>query len=204
MKDSLDILTARLVRQYALACEALTEQQLAEAIRQALQCGDFQRLVSVDGGQQVVYIPFAREQQLENQIEDMRKTGPFTLPNEPFDYRTSYETALKLLELCRNETDLLKNEALLLRQENDRLRRPSVVELELNAKIRTLRSENDALRRQISGHSSGCCQEKMSTRLHGDSNDREIPGPAAGCGCGGTSGLGPEGAGGEPDVPTSL
>lgn len=48
-----------LVRKHHLAVDALTEQQLAEAIRQAIASGDFMRNVCVDGSAQAVtYIPW--------------------------------------------------------------------------------------------------------------------------------------------------
>lgn len=70
-----------LVRKHQLAVEELTEQQLAEAICQAIACGDFQRHVAkrrtLDPGatdpQCVLYIPFAREQELEAELESLRK-----------------------------------------------------------------------------------------------------------------------------------
>lgn len=63
--ENFDNTLAEFVKKHNLAVEELTERQLAEAIRQAIECGDFTRLVRVDnGGQQVVYIPFTREQEL--------------------------------------------------------------------------------------------------------------------------------------------
>ncbi len=47
-----------LVRKHNLAIEALTEQQLADVIRQAIASGDLMRYVSHDGAAQAVtYIP---------------------------------------------------------------------------------------------------------------------------------------------------
>lgn len=43
--DRIGAAVADLVQKYHLEVEALTEQQLAEAIRQAIVCGDFQRNV---------------------------------------------------------------------------------------------------------------------------------------------------------------
>lgn len=79
---------ADLVRKHALAVENLTEQQLAEAIRQAIACGDFKRNVVVMGDiktiqddprlcpttqrQSVTYIPYQREQELESEIGRLR------------------------------------------------------------------------------------------------------------------------------------
>lgn len=71
-----------LARKYNLAVEGLTERQLASAILQACACGDFQRLVQTPGGaQSVVYIPFAREQELLSRIRELEAAleVPFSL-----------------------------------------------------------------------------------------------------------------------------
>lgn len=48
-----------LVRKHHLAVDSLTEQQLAESIRQAISSGDFMRNVLQDGSaQSVTYIPW--------------------------------------------------------------------------------------------------------------------------------------------------
>lgn len=61
-------------RKHNLAVEQLTENQFAEAIRQMIACGDFIRYVQVNSGaQQVVYIPFAREQELQTKITELEK-----------------------------------------------------------------------------------------------------------------------------------
>ena len=57
-------LFGELVRKHQLAVETLTEQQLAEAIRQAIASGDFMRNVVVDGRQSVIYIPWREVEQL--------------------------------------------------------------------------------------------------------------------------------------------
>lgn len=63
---------AELIQAHCLAVEELTEKQFVEAIRQACACGDFQRLVRAgDGAQSVVYIPFAREQELRARIDEL-------------------------------------------------------------------------------------------------------------------------------------
>lgn len=46
------------VKKHQLACKELDEKQLAEAIRQALLCGDFVKYVTRDSRQQFYYIPF--------------------------------------------------------------------------------------------------------------------------------------------------
>jgi hypothetical protein len=54
------------LKAHSIAVETLTEKQLASALRQAIECGDFTRNVRVtDNAQAVIYIPFAREQALK-------------------------------------------------------------------------------------------------------------------------------------------
>lgn len=51
------------------AREKLTKEQLAAALKQAIACGDFLRLVEVTtGNQQVTYIPYRREEELKKRI----------------------------------------------------------------------------------------------------------------------------------------
>lgn len=61
------------IAKHHIACEELTERQLAEVMKQALTCGDIQKLVvTMPAGtlqQGVVYIPFARQQELESEIK---------------------------------------------------------------------------------------------------------------------------------------
>lgn len=67
--DGLDGILQEFVRKHALAVEELTEKQMAAAIRQAIECGDFTRQVRVtDSAQNVIYIPYMREQELESRI----------------------------------------------------------------------------------------------------------------------------------------
>jgi hypothetical protein len=50
----------RIMHAHHLACEELTEAQMANAIRQAIESKDFQRNVTLDGGQRsqsVNYVP---------------------------------------------------------------------------------------------------------------------------------------------------
>lgn len=61
-----------LIRNYHLAANNLTERQLAEAIRQAIACGDFERHVCVSNScQAVVYTPFALLLRLEARIREL-------------------------------------------------------------------------------------------------------------------------------------
>jgi hypothetical protein len=52
--------------------EHLTREQLAEALKQAVACGDFIRLIDPAGGQQVTYIPYRREQELKAEIAKLK------------------------------------------------------------------------------------------------------------------------------------
>ena len=63
IRKRLDEATRKMVFEYSIRIEKLTEEQTVSALRQAIECGDFQRLVSPHG-QQVVYEPFRREQEL--------------------------------------------------------------------------------------------------------------------------------------------
>lgn len=61
-----------LIRKHQIAVNGLTEHQLAEAIRQACACGDFQRHVCPSNSSQfVVYIPHAREAYLLNKVREL-------------------------------------------------------------------------------------------------------------------------------------
>ncbi len=59
-----------------LANEALTREQLIKAFSQALICGDFQRLVTVDGSKQqvVIYIPYRGIEQLREEVANLKET----------------------------------------------------------------------------------------------------------------------------------
>lgn len=62
-----------LLKEKEIAINGLTRDQLAEAIRQAIACGDFTRYVQVENqGQSVVYIPYRRMHELLNQIEHLK------------------------------------------------------------------------------------------------------------------------------------
>lgn len=60
-----------LVRKHNLAVDALTEQQLAEAIRQAIASGEFMRNVVVDGRQSVTYIPWREVEELRSLYNEL-------------------------------------------------------------------------------------------------------------------------------------
>lgn len=63
-----------LIRKHQLAVNDLTERQLAEALRQAIACGDFQRHVCPSNSSQaVIYIPHAREAYLTGRIRELEE-----------------------------------------------------------------------------------------------------------------------------------
>lgn len=74
MKELFESKLKELVKQQALAIEDLTETQLAEAIRQAIACGDFQRYVCASNSSQaVIYVPHAREAYLTGRIRELEE-----------------------------------------------------------------------------------------------------------------------------------
>lgn len=62
-----------MLEEYHIATEKLTKQQMADAMAQAILCGDFQRHVMSGMGQQVVYIPYQREQELLGKLAEANK-----------------------------------------------------------------------------------------------------------------------------------
>lgn len=73
MKDLYTLeLFEQLVREHRLAHNKFTERQLAEAIRQMILAGDFERHVNAHQ-QKIVYIPYARQLALEMERDTLRK-----------------------------------------------------------------------------------------------------------------------------------
>ena len=72
----IDNLTPRineLLKQHMITAEQLTQTQLAAAIKQAIACGDFIRLIVADASQSVIYLPYANQQRLEAEIEELKQ-----------------------------------------------------------------------------------------------------------------------------------
>jgi len=65
----------QVVEQYQITADALTKNVLAQAILQAIACGDFTRLVVAgpEHKEGVVYIPYQREQDLLGKLAEVNK-----------------------------------------------------------------------------------------------------------------------------------
>lgn len=82
-----------LVRKHRLAAELLTEQQLVDVIRQAIDCGDLMRYVLVDGSSQsVTYIPYRESLSLRDKYHQL-----IDAVTTKCEYETRHETALRYI-----------------------------------------------------------------------------------------------------------
>ena len=88
------------VRKHQLAAEALTEQQLAEAIRQAIASGDFMRNVTTDGRQAVIYIPRREAESLQTRYHELL----FAVASK-HEGETRHETALRYIRERESHTE---------------------------------------------------------------------------------------------------
>jgi len=71
LQEKSDAAVMALIRDKNIAVENLTREQVASAFLQAIQCGDFKRFVLASSdGQSVVYLPYAREQELQIERDD--------------------------------------------------------------------------------------------------------------------------------------
>lgn len=87
--------TEKMLAEKGIAAENLTTEQLARVIIQMIQCGDIIRYVQVGTDKQnVIYIPYAREQELLCRISELER-GEFICKkcglrkdskNEPGDF----------------------------------------------------------------------------------------------------------------------
>lgn len=60
----------KLVAEHNISCERLTALQIADALKQALACGEFTRHVLEDGmSQRVTYVPYREFERLKSRIE---------------------------------------------------------------------------------------------------------------------------------------
>lgn len=71
----LEGIISELGREYLKKVEGLTKEQFTEALKQAIACGDFMKQVVVSGElrQQVLYIPYAREKELQARIKELEE-----------------------------------------------------------------------------------------------------------------------------------
>ena len=93
MGDTLNKILEPLLRNHEIAVEALTRDQLVDAIRQAIKCGDFARLVESRGQTQcVVYRPFAEANRLSGLYHELL----FAVVRK-HDDETRHETALRYI-----------------------------------------------------------------------------------------------------------
>jgi len=82
------------VRKHNLAVESLTEQQLAEVIRQAIASGDIVRNVTHDGSAQAItYIPYREVSRLRDQYHELL----YAVASK-HDGETRHETALRYIK----------------------------------------------------------------------------------------------------------
>jgi hypothetical protein len=90
----------RLVKEHALAVEKLTEVQLVEVIRQALECGDLMRHVEVDTSKQCVsYVPYRRLQEVQARYHELLYAVVRKWPGE-----SAHETALRYIREAEMHT----------------------------------------------------------------------------------------------------
>lgn len=94
-----DSIFIEFVRKHKLAMESLTERQLAEAIRQAIAAGDFERQVCVCGGQTVAYIPWREVDRLRSAYHELI----FAVVSK-HEGETRHETALRHIREAEGKT----------------------------------------------------------------------------------------------------
>lgn len=88
-------LCGKLVRAHGLVVESLTEKQLAECIRQAIEAGDFMRHVIVDqrvNKQCVTYLPFQECDRIRTLYNEL-----ILAVSMKHDGETRHETALRYI-----------------------------------------------------------------------------------------------------------
>lgn len=100
---------ADVVREHALAIESLTEQQVAEALRQAILAGDFQRNLQIEGStsrQSVLYIPYREVTQLRAKYDEL-----IYAVAQKHDGETRHETALRYILERENRVGYINTDA---------------------------------------------------------------------------------------------
>lgn len=71
--DMLREQAAKLVAKHNIKIEELTEFQVASAMKQAIECGDFQKNIAQNGSQSVDYIPYRQWERLRSKIDAMEQ-----------------------------------------------------------------------------------------------------------------------------------
>lgn len=95
--DMLDAACEKMVEQNHLACEKLTEKQLADSLKQAILCGDFQRLITIqENSQSVIYRPFSEYERLNGKIDDLEKQFEYQMQQYELIISELKETINKL------------------------------------------------------------------------------------------------------------
>jgi hypothetical protein len=92
MSDFTDLFS-QLVKKHQLAVEGLTEKQLAEAIRQAIASGDFQRNLCLDGAQSVIYLPWREVDSLRRLYNEL-----LYAVESKHEGESRHETALRYIQ----------------------------------------------------------------------------------------------------------
>ena len=102
LEEAVEPVLTRLVKQYKLESEKLTEKQLVEAIRQALP--DFEKHVAVGPnatyGQSVVYLPGREANRLASLYHELLYAVESAFPGE-----TRHETALRYIREAEISTE---------------------------------------------------------------------------------------------------
>ncbi len=78
LRKSMDDAIAKAVKARNIAIDALTEEQVCQVFKQAIECGDISMHVvatssSNEHRQGAVYIPFAEKQRLESRIKELER-----------------------------------------------------------------------------------------------------------------------------------
>lgn len=91
--ETVQLACEKLVSKHHLAIESLTEQQLAEVIRQAIAAGDFGRVVvEGSGAQQIFYIPGRGMDELQTKYNEL-----IYAVGQVHEGETRHETALRYI-----------------------------------------------------------------------------------------------------------
>lgn len=65
-------IVAEACREHFKEQEKLTEEQFFALVKQLLQSGDFERLVRIDGAQQLIYLPYQEVERLREENRQLK------------------------------------------------------------------------------------------------------------------------------------